>query len=124
MTDRIRFITHQKRKILLIDLSHCSAARVEKIFRAVPDFVTKQARESVLILSDFTGASYNQDAIRVMEETAVFDKPYVKKSAWTGKSTDPELVSEELAEKLGAFARRKFRVFESREEALAWLAKD
>jgi hypothetical protein len=32
MSDRIRFITHQGKQILLVDLSHCSAAEVEKVF--------------------------------------------------------------------------------------------
>jgi hypothetical protein len=124
MTDRIRFITHEDKKILLIDVSNCSADGVENIFRAVPDFVTTQPRGSVLILSDFTGASFNDDAIRVMKETAVFDKLYVKKSAWTGKSRDPQVVSQNVSEELGHFARREFPVFETREEALAWLTKD
>jgi hypothetical protein len=124
MTDRIRFITHQDKKVLLIDVSNCSADGVENIFRSVPDFVTAQPRGSVLILSDFTGASFSEDAIRVMKETAVFDKAYVKKSAWTGKSRDPEVVSENVTGELGDFARREFPVFETREEALAWLTKD
>lgn len=105
-------------------MSNCSADGVESIFRAVPDFVTTQPRGSVLILSDFTGASFNPDAIRVMKETAVFDKVYVKKSVWAGKSKDPQVISEDVSGELGHFARREFPVFETREEALAWLTKD
>src|ERR1700722_1206321 len=84
LTDHVRFFTYEGKKILLIDVSNCSAAEVGKIFRAVPDFVTACPRGSVLILSDFRGASIDQEAIWIMKETAVFDKPYVKKSAWTG----------------------------------------
>jgi hypothetical protein len=73
-----------------------------------------------LILSDFRGASIDQEAIRVMKETAVFDKPYVKKSAWTGAENFPRVFSENLR----SFSRREFPVFETREEALAWLVKD
>ncbi len=40
MIRRIRFIAHQDKKILLIDLSGCSAAEVEEVFRTVPDVVT------------------------------------------------------------------------------------
>src|SRR5580658_10792602 len=93
LTDHIRFITHQGKQILLINLFHCSAAEVERIFRAVPEFVTTRPRGSVLILSDFRGASIDQEAIRVMKETAVFDKIYVKKSAWTGAESLPPGVS-------------------------------
>jgi hypothetical protein len=120
LTDHVRFITHQGKQILLIDASNCSAAEVERIFRAVPEFVTARPRGSVLILSDFTGASIGQEAIRIMKETAVFDKAYVKKSAWTGS----EDFCRGLSEILGDYSRREFLVFETREKALAWLAKD
>jgi hypothetical protein len=120
LTEHIRFITHQGKQILLIDLSNCSSAEVEKIFRAVPESVTTHPRGSVLILSDFSGASIGLEAIRMMKETAVFDKPYVRKSAWTGAENFPQ----DLSENLGTFSRREFPVFETRQEALAWLVKD
>jgi mannose/fructose-specific phosphotransferase system component IIA len=78
MNDRIRFISHEGKKILLVDLSNGSATEVEKTLRAVPETVTTHPRNSVLILSDFTGASFDEEAIRVMKEIAVFDKPYIK----------------------------------------------
>jgi diguanylate cyclase (GGDEF)-like protein/PAS domain S-box-containing protein len=120
ITDRLRFITHEGKQILLIDLSNCSAAEVEKMFRAVPELVTTRPRGSVLILTDFKGASFDQEAIRVMKETAVFDKPYVKKSAWAGTEGVPHVFSANLS----SFSRREFPAFETREEALSWLAKD
>jgi hypothetical protein len=122
--ERLRFIPHQGKQILLIDASNCSAGEVEKIFRAVPDVVTTHPKGSVLILSDVTGASFDPEATRVMKETAVFDKPYVKKSAWTGKAKAPPKFAEDLVENMSKFARREFPVFESREEALAWMVKD
>jgi hypothetical protein len=120
LPDRIRLIPHQGKQILLVDLSNCSAAEVEKIIRSLPEFVTSRPRNSVLILSDFTGASFDQDTIRAMKESAVFDKPYVKKSAWIGAESLPELFREDLK----SFSRREFPAFESREEALTWLAAD
>lgn len=119
MSERIQFITHQSKQILLVDLSNCSADEVEKILRALPDVVTRRPRGSVLILSDFTGASFDQEAIRVMKETAVFDKPYVKKSAWAGAGSLPE----ELSPNLSSFSAREFFAFKTRQEALAWLVK-
>ena len=120
MTDRLRFITHQGKQILLIDLSNCRATEVEKVFRSVPDLVTTCPLGSVLILSDFTGASCDAEAIRVLQETAVFDKPFVKKSAFVGTGSFPQ----EFSENLSSFARRAFPDFKTRDEALAWLAKD
>jgi hypothetical protein len=120
MTDRIRFISHDGKQILLIDFSHCSAAEVEKVCRAVPELVTTLPRNSVLILSDFTGASFDKESIQAMKESAVFDKPHVKKSAWVGAANFPQ----EFSKSLSNFSLREFPAFKSREEALAWLAKD
>lgn len=124
VSDRLRFIPHMGRQILLIDVSNCAAGEVEAIFRAVPDVVTTHPKGSVLILTDVTGASFDPEATRVMKETAVFDKPYVRKSAWTGRAQVPPMFAENLVENMSKFARREFPVFESREAALAWLVKD
>src|ERR1700674_1281641 len=104
MEDRIGFIPHQGKQILLVDLSNCSTAEVESIVRAVPGVVTTRPRASVLILSDFTGASFDEEAIRAMKENAVFDKPYVKRSAWVGAENFPESFSESVRN----FSRREF----------------
>ena len=119
MNDRIQFISHQKRQILLVDFSNCLPDEVEKISRAVPDYVTTQPRGSVLVISDFTGASFDRDAIRTIKETAVFDKPYVKKSALVGGGN-----LSEVGQGLREFSGREFTTFKRREEALAWLIED
>lgn len=117
---RIRLIAHKDRQIILVDFSHCSAAEVEKILREVPDVVTARPRGSVLILSEFTGASFDNDAIRAMKEAAVFDKPYIRKAAWLGA----EYIPPEFVDMLRSFSRREFPGFRSREEAFAWLVTD
>jgi hypothetical protein len=120
MHERIRFIDHQGKKILLVDFSNCSANEVEKITRAVPDYVTVQPRGSVLVLTDFTGAAFDRDALRAMKETAVFDKPFIKKSALIGTETLPRDFYEDMTQ----FSRRELPIFKTREEALDWLAAD
>jgi hypothetical protein len=48
--ERIRWITHQGEQILFVDFSCCTASEVEKVTRAVPDYVTVRPRGSVLVL--------------------------------------------------------------------------
>lgn len=120
MSDRIRFIPHDGKQMLLLDFSNCSAAEVEEICREVPELLTTHPLGSVLILSDFRGASFDEAAIRVMQQTAVFDKPYVKKSAFVGAENFPKAFYENLS----SFSRREFPAFKTRDDALAWLAKD
>jgi len=118
--ERIRFFTHGDKKILLVDLSYCSAAEVERLARAVPDYVTTRPRNSVLLLTDMTGASFDKEALRTMKESAVFDKPYIMKTAWVGAESLPLVFLDDLK----AFSRREFPRFESREAALEWLVAD
>jgi hypothetical protein len=120
MPEHIRFIDHEGKKILVVDFSNCPAHEVEKIARAVPDYVTVQPRSSVLALTDFTGAAFDQDALRTLKETAVFDKPFVKKSALIGTQSLPRNFYEEIT----GFSRRDLLIFTTREEALAWLVGD
>ena len=120
MQDRIRFINHEAKKILLVDFSKCPANEVEEIARAVPDYVTVNPHGSVLVLTDFTGAAFDRDALRAMKETAVFDKPYVKKSALIGTEDLPASFYDELK----TFSRRDLLIFKTREDALDWLAVD
>jgi hypothetical protein len=115
--DRIRLIYHQGKQILFVDLSNCPANEVEKIARAAPDYITVQPRGSVLVLTDFTGAAFDRDALRAMKETAVFDKPFVKKSALVGTENFPT----EFYEELKSYSRRELLIFKTRQEALAWL---
>jgi len=117
MDDRLRFFEHEGRRILLVDLSHCTAREVEEITRRVPDYVTTQPLGSTLILTDFGGASFDRDTLIAMKETAVFDKPYVKKSALVGTESLPR----EFYESMKTFSRRELPIFSSREEALKWL---
>ena len=102
---------------MLVDLSHCTAREVEEITRRVPDYVTTQPLGSTLILTDFGGASFDRDTLIAMKETAVFDKPYVKKSALVGTESLPR----EFYESMKTFSRRELPIFSSREEALKWL---
>lgn len=120
MNDRIQFISHRKKRILLVDFSNCAPDEVEKIARSAPETVTAQPRGSVLLLADFTGASFNEEAQRAIKKSTVFNKPYIKKSSWVVEDNLPEAFEKNLKD----FSRRQFPTFKSREEALTWLVED
>ncbi|MCU1270326.1 MAG: hypothetical protein JWN74_1620 [Acidobacteriaceae bacterium] len=117
---RIRFFDHEGKRILLVDLSNCTPREAEETTRKVPDYVTAEARGSVLILTNFAGGSFDKAALRAIKETAVFDKPFVKKSALIGTLSLPR----EFHDEMKSFSRRDFGIFSNREEALRWLVDD
>ena len=120
MEERIRFITHKGQRILLVDLSHCSAAELARVARFVPAATVTQPRGSVLLLADFSGAEFDKDTVEVLKQAAVFDRPHLKKSAWVGVETLPHVFYENIK----AFSRRDLPTFKTREEALEWLVAD
>ncbi len=120
MEDRVRFITHKSKQILLVDISHCTAAEVEKMSVLVPSFVTAEPRGSVLLLADFTGAEFNHDAVMRLKQATVFDRPHLKRSAWVGTESLPKV----FLENIKSLSQRDLPTFKTREEAMDWLVKD
>jgi hypothetical protein len=117
--NRIRFITHHGKQILFVDVSNCPPSEIATVARTVPDYVTIEPRSSVLLLVDFTGATFDPEAVRTMKESAVFDKPYIRKSAWIGGRR-----LEDIHKQLKTFSRRDLPIFSSFEEAAKWLVMD
>ena len=120
MDDRIRFITHRGKQILLVDVSHCKASEVEKIATLVPSYVTAEPKGSVLLLGDFTGAEFDRDAITTLKKATVFDRPHLKRSAWVGTESLPKVFYENIK----SFSQRDLPTFKTREEALDWLVRE
>jgi hypothetical protein len=117
--DRVRFITHQGKQILFIDMTNCVSEEAMLIASEVQRVVTAQPRNSVLTLSDLTGGEFRR-AITRMKEVAVFDRPYVKRAAIVGA----ESLSNVFYEALKTFSRREFPRFNTREEAMNWLVRE
>ena len=118
--DHVRFITHQRRQILFIDLTNCAAEEVIERLTEVQRMVTAQPPNSVLTLGDFTGAEFSRAAVIRMKEVAVFDRPYVKRAAMVGADHLPRVFYDALK----TFSRREFPRFQTREEAMDWLIRE
>ena len=115
--DRVRFITHQGKQILFIDVTNCAAEAVIELLTEVQRIVTARPPKSVLTLSDLTGAEFSRATITRMKEVAVFDRPYVKRAAFVGALSLPKVFYEALKTP----SQREFRKFKTREEAMDWL---
>jgi hypothetical protein len=86
----------------------------------VPRYVKPEPRGSVLLLADFTGAEFDREAFTSMKESAVFDRPHLKKSAWVGTENLPRVFYEHIK----VFSQRDLPTFKTREEAMDWLVQD
>lgn len=118
--DRVRYVTHQGKAILLIDLSGCKPTEMIDVFDSVEEIVTAQPPQSVLTLADFGGAEFDRDAVTRMKEVAVMDRPHVRRAALVGTEDLPKVYHKALE----TFSVRDFPMFKTREEAMEWLVED
>jgi hypothetical protein len=120
MEERLRFIEHQGKSILLIDVSHASKQDLLVILPRIKAVVTEQPRDSVLALADFTGTPIDKDVATRIKEVLVFDRPYIKKAAWVGTEELPHVFYENFK----VFSRRDLPLFNTRSEAMDWLVSE
>ena len=120
MEERIRFITHNGQRILLIDLSNCSADEVTSVAHLVPSYTTSEPLGSVLLLADFNGAKFDKTTLTALKEATAYTQPHLKRSAWIGVESLPKVFYDNIKN----FSRRELPIFNSREEALAYLVTE
>ncbi len=119
MDDRIHFIEHKGKQILLCDFSHASAQQMLLLVEHIRITVARHARESLLTLGDYTGAEIDRTVATKIKEVLTLDRPFVKKTAWVGTEHIPNA----LLEGFHTFSQREIVIFKTREEAMDWLVE-
>jgi hypothetical protein len=115
--DRVRYISHQGKRILLADCSGCTAPQVANICDLVPGFVTAEPAGSVLLLADFSNAQIDREALEHLKIATVYDRPHLKRSAWVITPSFPKAFYENVK----AFSVRELPTFATREQAMSYL---
>jgi len=117
MDDRIRFIEHRGKRILLLDFSHANAHEMQLLLEYVRITVAQHGHESIVTLGDYTGATVDHAVAMKIKEVLTLDRPFVKKSAWVGTESIPHAFMESFHN----FSQRQFATFKTREEAMDYL---
>lgn len=118
--ERVRFITHHGKRILLVDHSHSTPGEMRRTIDEVEQVVASEPPNSLLILGDFTGAELDKAAVDRLKVVATKDRPHVQRAAFVGAESIPEVYFRNLQ----SFSARQFPKFKTREEALEWLTRD
>jgi hypothetical protein len=84
LEERVKFIEHKGKKILLVDMSDLLEDDVIAVIEYAKKIIRSQPENSVLILTNVTHARYNAKVVSAMQEYAKGNKPYVKASAILG----------------------------------------
>ena len=118
--ERVRFINHQGRQVLLIDHSNSTPSEILETLEQVGKMVLGQPEASVLTLCDFTGAAIDKLAADRMKVVAAKDRPFVRRAAFVGADRLPDVYYRAMR----SFSAREFPSFSTRDEALAWLVSE
>ena len=118
--DRIRFIDHRGKRILLVDCTDCNPRQVMAISDLLPSYVTSEPRGSLLILADFTGAQVDRATVESIKKSAVYDRPHLKRSAWVVKDNIPQVFMNAIR----SFSVRELPTFQTREQAMSYLVEE
>src|SRR5437899_1011492 len=119
--ERVRFIEHDGQRVLLLDYSnlHDDAAILEMV-QERRSLVASLPQNSLLSLTDITGAHFSKIALTKIKEAAALDLPHLRRAAIVGVDTSQQ----DALESVKSFTTRRWKIFPSREEALDWLVSD
>ncbi len=120
MDDRIHFVEHKGKQILLIDYSHANAHEMQLLLEHVRVTVAQHGHESLVTLADFTGSTVDHAVATRIKEVLTLDRPFVKKTAWVGAEDIPRAFMESFHN----FSQREIVTFRTREEAMDWLVAE
>jgi hypothetical protein len=118
MDERIRFIEHRGKQILLVDFSHADAREMLLVLEELRITAAQYPRESLVTLGDYTGSTVDHAVATRIKEVLTLDRPFVKKTAWVGTASIPHA----FMENFHTFSQREIMTFKTREEAMDWLA--
>jgi hypothetical protein len=118
--ERVRFLTHQGKQVLLVDYSGCARQTVLDILKQRQSIVLAQPPGSVLLLVDVTGSQFSKDEIEEVKKVAVLERSRVKRAAVVGVESVPKV----LVDAVQTFAVRDYHPCPTREAALDWLVQE
>ena len=119
--ERVRFITHKGKQVLLLDYHglHDEAealAMVEERKR----IVTSQPKRSVLTVADVAGSKLTKNVLSKIKEANVYDLPYVRRAALVGVDQRQE----KKVEAVETFSHHHHERFATLAEALDWIVEE
>ncbi len=115
---RVKFFTHGAQEILLVDFSYSNVAMVKAVSEECRKAVAARQHASVRTLVDITEAWFDKQTIDIVSDLAKHNRPYVVKSAVLGVMGLRQIAFNAVV----SIARREMKMFNTREQALEWLA--
>ena len=119
--ERVRYITHKGKKVLLVDYTDLhDEAELLKMIEMREFLVDSQPKGSVLMVLVVTRAKFSKEVLTRAKEANVYEIPYVRRAAMVGVSEQQKAA----VDAVGMFAHRHWEKFATLGEALDWIVAD
>jgi hypothetical protein len=117
---RVKNIFHKGRQILFLDFSGCSVEDFPIIIKEAEKLIRVEPENSVLTLTDVTGAKYNIGVTEELKEFTKGNKPFVKAGAVVGLDALKKIIYNSVMH----FSGRNLLAFNDIEKAKDWLIEE
>jgi len=117
-TERVKFITHDKKEILFLDFSNTLPHEVLQTIEDAKRVIRTRPEGSLLTLTDVTNARFNEAVGDGLKQFTAHNKPYVKAGAVVGVTGLKRIIFSAVV----TFSRRNIEAFDDIEQAKHWLA--
>src|ERR1041384_3344296 len=117
--ERVRFIEHKSRRILLFDFSNIwSVGEGAKVIDGAREYVAKLPQKGdLLTLVDVRESAFDDRVVNKLKELGAHNRPWVMAGAVVGMSTMQKI----MFRMINALNGRKLAAFDTREQAQEWL---
>ncbi|MBF0313378.1 MAG: STAS/SEC14 domain-containing protein [Oligoflexia bacterium] len=115
--ERIKVLSNKNQSILYIDFSNLASPDMKELFKKANRVISNYEHHSLYLLTNFTNAKFNSQEMISATEYAAANRDYVKASAVFGIPLSSIKMFEHLCKKV----ERDIKLFETEEEAKAWL---
>jgi len=117
---RVQFVEHQGKRILMTDFSGADPQLLKAIAAECFHGVSRQPPKSLRTLSDIAGAEYSGEVLNILTELVTKNRPYVLRGAVVGVTGLRFFALKTLI----SVSKRPIKLFDTRLQALDWLAND
>jgi hypothetical protein len=116
----VQFVEHQGKRILVTDCAGVGPQLLKAIAAECFHVVSSHEPKSLRTLIDVAGGEFSTDVVSILTELATKNRPYVFRSAVIGVTGLRFFALKTII----SAAKRPLKLFDTRMQALDWLAKD
>lgn len=115
--ERVRFVQHGGKDILLVDFSECKPDEAHLVIDKAKALISTKPMQSLLTLTNVTNLRFDEKLNDHMKEYAAHNKPFVRAGAVVGIVGLKKIIFQAVM----MFSKRKLDVFDTVDQAKTWL---